>query len=71
MKEYLKRLTNPGTVISLAMLIATLLMQFGVNVDVTWVDTTIKIICSILVLLGILNNPTTEGLDLPYINLKK
>lgn len=64
-KTYFKRLSNPGSIVSLAVLIGSLLMQFGVRVDMEWVDTTIRIVCAILVTIGILNNPTTGGIDLP------
>lgn len=65
MKEYLKKFKNTGTIIGLVGLIGTLLIQFGVKVDVNWLNNTVQSICSILVILGICNNPNTKGLDLP------
>lgn len=65
MLNYLKRFKNVGTIVSLVGLVGLLLVQFGVNIDLNWLDTTVKIVCSILVLLGICNNPNTNGIDLP------
>lgn len=65
MKEYLKKFKNTGTIIGLVGLIGTLLIQFGVKIDVNWLNNTVQSICSVLVILGICNNPNTKGLDLP------
>lgn len=65
MLEYIKRFKNTGTILSLVGLIGLLLNQFGLGVDIDWMNNTTKIICSILVILGICNNPSTNGLDLP------
>lgn len=62
----MKRFKNVGTVMAIVGLLGLLLNQFGINVDVEWLDTTSKIVCSILVLLGIMNNPETGGVDLPF-----
>ncbi|NFH99457.1 hypothetical protein JW813_07720 [Clostridium botulinum] len=65
MLNYLERFKNTGTIMSLTGLLGMLAIQFGVKVDMEWLNNTIQIICSILVLLGICNNPHTNGLDLP------
>ena len=65
MKEYLKRFTNTGTIMSIISIIGLILMQFGVDVDMAWLENTIKLVCSLGVVLGILNNPTTPGIDVP------
>jgi phi LC3 family holin len=65
MVNYLERFKNTGTIISLVGFIGLLLNQFGVNIDLQWLNATINIVCSILVVLGICNNPHTSGLDLP------
>jgi uncharacterized membrane protein len=65
MLEYLKRFQNVGTVIGLVGLVGSLLLQFGVKVDMPWLQQTAQIICAILVVLGVMNNPQTTGLDLP------
>ena len=65
MLSYLEKLKNTGTIIALGGLVGSLLIQFGFNFDSETFNNIIKIICNILVILGICNNPTTSGLDLP------
>ena len=64
MQELLNRLKHPSTIISLVGLIGMLLIQLGVKVDMEWLNNTVQIICSILILLGVVNDPTTEGIYL-------
>lgn len=70
MLNYLEKFKNTGTILSLVGLIGLLLIQFGVAVDMEWLKNTSNIVCSILVILGICNNPHTEGLDLPLSTTK-
>ena len=70
MLDYLKRFKNTDTIISLVGFIGLLLNQFGLNVDLQWLNTTINIVCSILVVLGICNNPRTSGLDTRVTTVK-
>ena len=65
MKEYLKRFQNTGTIIALVAAIGLVLQQFGVKVDMEWLNNTVTAICAVLVILGIANNPTTGGIDIP------
>ena len=65
MKEYLKRFQNTGTIIALVAAIGLVLQQFGVKVDMEWLNNTVTAICAVLVILGIANNPTTGGIDMP------
>lgn len=65
MKEYLKRFQNTGTIIALVAAIGLVLQQFGVKVDMEWLNNTVTAICSVLIILGIANNPTTGGIDMP------
>ena len=58
LKSILKRLNNKGTIVSLAALIVSLLCQFGFNIDSEKVLTIVQTICSILIILGLLNDPT-------------
>ena len=58
LKSILKRLNNKGTIVSLAALIVSLLCQFGLNIDSEKVLTIVQTICSILIILGLLNDPT-------------
>jgi uncharacterized membrane protein len=52
-------------------LIGLLLIQFGIAVDMEWLKNTANIVCSILVILGICNNPETSGLDLPTTKVEE
>lgn len=68
-KELVIRLKNPGTVVTLAALVCLLLTTLGVF-DAAMgekVQNIVQIVCSILVVLGIMNNPDTPGLDLPLL----
>ena len=62
-KSLVTRLNNKGTIVSLAALILSLLCQFGLNIDSEKVLTIVQTICSILIILGLLNDPTdsTKG----------
>ena len=62
-KSLVTRLNNKGTIVSLAALIVSLLCQFGLNIDSEKVLTIVQTICSILIILGLLNDPTdsTKG----------
>lgn len=62
----LKELRNFGTIMALVGMFGLLLNQFGINVDIEWLDKTADIACSILVILGVINNPSTKGLDNPF-----
>lgn len=65
MKEWLQRFRNTGTLIALVGAIGIVLQQFGIKVDMTWLNNTITAICTVLVILGIANDPNTNGLDVP------
>ena len=62
-KSLVTRLNNKGTIVSLAALIVSLLCKFGLNIDSEKILTIVQTICSILILLGLLNDPTdsTKG----------
>ena len=57
MKSIINRLNNRGTIISLVALIVSLLMQFGFNIDSEKIVGIVQTVCSILILLGVMNNP--------------
>lgn len=57
---------NPGTIVAFVGLLGLLANQFGLNVDLEWLNTTINIVCTLLVILGICNNPESEGIDSPF-----
>jgi len=62
----LNRFKNVGTVMALVGMVGLLLNQFGLDIDIQWLDQTADLVCGILVLLGILNNPATKGIDNPF-----
>ncbi len=61
LKSILARLNNRGTIISLVALIVSLLIQFGLDIDSDKVIEIVQTICSILILLGLLNDPTENA----------
>ena len=70
-KSILNRLNNKGTIISLASLVVSLLIQFGLNIDSDKVIGIVQTICSILIILGVLNDPTNNtSAYIPGINDK-
>lgn len=70
MKELLKRLSNKGTLISVVCTLGLLLNQFGVKVDMEWLNGTINLVCVLGIALGVLNNTETKGLDNPFREVK-
>ncbi|SCJ95748.1 MULTISPECIES: phage holin [Clostridium] len=58
LKSIVTRLNNKGTILSLAALVISLLVQFGLNIDSEKILGIVQTICSILILLGLLNDPT-------------
>ena len=56
-KSIINRLNNRGTIISLVALIVSLLMQFGIDIDSEKILGIVQTVCSILILLGVMNNP--------------
>ena len=60
------RFKNVGTIMALVGMFGLLANQFGIDIDIEWLDQTADIVCTILVLLGVMNNPATKGLDNPF-----
>ena len=62
-KSLVTRLNNKGTIISLTALIVSLLAQFGLEINSDKIIGIVQTICSILIILGLLNDPTdsTKG----------
>ena len=58
LKSIAVRLNNKGTIISLTALIVSLLCQFGIDINSDKIIGIVQTICSILILLGLLNDPT-------------
>ena len=66
-KNYMKRFQNVGTILAIVGAIGLILQQFGYKVDMELLNNTTTAICSLLVLLGIANNPQSSGIDLPMV----
>lgn len=60
LKSVLTRLNNKGTIISLVALAVTLVMQFGIDIDANKYTDIANTVCNILIILGLLNDPTTS-----------
>lgn len=65
MKNYLKRLKNPATIVAICGYLLTIFSSLGLSVNSDVIMSIVNSICAICVLLGILNNPETDGIDLP------
>jgi uncharacterized membrane protein len=67
LKPYLARLKNVGTIIAITSAVILLLTTCGVQVNDVVIMGVVKGLCAIGVLLGILNKPETDGVDLPIL----
>ena len=71
LKSLLTRLNNKGTILALAGLIVSLLIQFGLDIDSEKVVGIVQTICSILIILGVLNDTTDNTkVYIPYVSDK-
>lgn len=71
LKSVLNRLNNKGTILALASLIVSLLIQFGLDIDSDKVVGIVQTITSILILLGLLNDPVdNKDAYIPFISDK-
>lgn len=62
-KEIIKRLKNTGTIVAIASAVVMIVTNLGFNVDGDKVMYIVNALCGIGVALGVLNNPTTKGID--------
>ena len=70
-KSIINRLNNKGTIISLVALVVSLLLQFGIDIDSEKVLGIVQTVCSILILLGVMNNPVDNtAMYIPAISDK-
>ncbi len=60
-RDILERLRQPSVVLSIASQIVTILLLLNVNVDQNIVTGVVTAVCSILVFMGIMSNPTTQN----------
>ena len=66
-KNYMKRFQNVGTILAIVGVIGLILQYLGYKVDMEWLNNIATAVCSLLVLLGIANNPENSGIDLPMV----
>lgn len=65
------RINNKGTFLAIAAFIITLLIEAGIKVDSDKVMNIIQIICTLLIGLGVLNDPTQNSKAyIPYVSDK-
>ena len=70
-KNYMKRFQNVGTILAIVGVIGLILQYLGYKVDTEWLNNIATAVCSLLVLLGIANNPENSGIDLPKVTKTK
>lgn len=63
LNKILQKLKNPYTVVSIVASLIVILQTLDITVNGDKVQTITNSICTIFVLLGIMNNPDTEGLS--------
>lgn len=71
MSEVLKRLKNPATITGIASAVLIIATNSGLVVDNEKVMAIINAMCFIGVSLGLLNDPTTPGMDNIFISNNK
>ena len=64
-QKYWSRLKNPAVVLAIAGYAVTMIADMGISIDNQAVMGVVNAVCSVLILLGIMNNPVTAGIDLP------
>lgn len=65
------RINNKGTFLAIAAFIITLLIEAGIKVDSDKLMNIIQIICTLLIGLGVLNDPTQNSKAyIPYVSDK-
>lgn len=71
LKSILNRLNNKGTILAIVGLLLNLCIQLGFEVQTEKITEIVNIICTILVSLGILNNPVdTKEMYIPGVSDK-
>lgn len=70
-KSILIRMNNKGTILALVGLVVSLLIQFGFDIDSEKITGIVNTICTILITLGVLNDPTQNtNAYIPYVSDK-
>ena len=66
-KTYLGRLKNPASVMAMTGFGIIVAQNMGLQFDSQTINSSVQAICGICVVLGVMNNPDTKGLDLPQL----
>jgi uncharacterized membrane protein len=61
LKQFVKRLSKPSSILSLLSQVLSVLLLLGVHIDQTKIMGIGAAVCSVLVALGILSNPDTKN----------
>lgn len=61
------RIKNPGTVIAIASAVVIILNELGIAVNNESISTIVNNVCYILIALGVMNNPVSDGMYVPGI----
>ena len=70
-KSILIRMNNKGTILALVGLVVSLLIQFGFDIDSEKITGIVNTVCTILITLGVLNDPTQNtNAYIPYVSDK-
>ena len=68
-KSLCKRMNNKGTILALVGLVVSLLIQFGFDIDSEKITGIVNTVCTILITLGVLNDPTQNtNAYIPYVS---
>ena len=71
LKSILNRLNNKGTILAIVGLVLNLCIQLGFEVQSEKITEIVNVICTLLVSLGILNNPVdTKEMYIPGVSDK-
>ena len=66
-RTYLERLKNPASVMAITGFGIIVAQNMGLQFDSNTLNSSVQAICGICVVLGVMNNPDTKGLDLPSV----
>lgn len=66
MKEIFKRLKNKGTIITVVSAAVLIVTNLGIEVNNQAIMNVVNAACTIGIALGILNDPTTPGIYIPF-----
>lgn len=60
MNKFINALTNTKSLMALVGALGLLANQFGLEVDIEWLETTMNLVCTILIIIGVANKDGME-----------